>query len=193
MANSSKRKGDQGEREAVAVLTGLLPASLLVRRPMRMLAAGRREDEGDLDVIAGVSVQVKTWAGLSRACREAADGAVEQAATVGNPTHLGMAPIPRASTAPGSLRWLAIAYDWPGGMEQWEPIVTFGTTALAIKHLRDGYGGRVPLDLRMAKVSVRGRKPMFVAPIEAWTTCWVEQTVPGLRPVVADQREGGVA
>lgn len=174
MVNASKRKGDDGEREAVAVLTELIPPRLLVRRPRRMLAAGRREDEGDLDVVASVSIQVKKWADLPRACREASDGAVKQATTMGNPCHLGMVPIPRASSAPGSMRWLAVAYDWPGGLEQWDPVVTFGTTRLAVKHLRDGYGGRVPLRLRMAKVSVRGRKPMFLAPIEAWTSCWVE-------------------
>lgn len=173
MGNRCKRKGDRGELEAVAALVALTPAPFLHENPTRMLGAGRRDDEGDLRVLPGVSVQVKTWADLTRACRESAAGAARQAANAGNPFALGMVPIPRAGKRRGALRWLAVAHEWPGGTGQWEPVATFGRTVLAVAHLRDGYGGRVPLRLRMARVTVRGRRPLLLAPVEAWVADWV--------------------
>ena len=145
-----------------------------------MLGAGRREDVGDLHVLPDAAVQVKTWARtqLTRACREAADGAVAQARNGGAVFHLGLVPIPRAPKADpaATLRWLAVGYDWPGGLEVWEPVATFGTTVAAITHLRTGYGGRVPLRLRMSRVQVRGRRPMLVAPVQAWLDCYRDAT-----------------
>lgn len=51
MANPSKRKGDKGELEAVEILKALAP-DLVRPKAKRLLAAGRREDEGDLWVFS---------------------------------------------------------------------------------------------------------------------------------------------
>lgn len=177
MANPSKKKGDQGERDAVVALIQRTPHLLHQdRKPMRALGAGRKDDEGDLRVVPGASIQVKFWSNLARACREAADGAVRQAKNAQNPYAVGMVPIPRASTAVGDLRWLAVGYTWPGGIDQWEPVPTFGVTQTAVKHLQTGFGGRVPLRLRMVRVRARGTKTMYVAPIEAWLDCYAADT-----------------
>lgn len=177
MVNKSKAKGDAGEREAVVALLLRTPHLLVQdRRPMRELGAGRKDDEGDLRVLPGTSIQVKTWASLVRACREAADGAVRQGRNAGSRFAFGMVPVPRARKELGALRWLAVGYSWPGGTDQWEPVPTFGTTAAAVKHLQTGFGGRVPLRLRMARVRAKGTKTMYVAPLEAWLECYAEAT-----------------
>lgn len=177
MANRSKAKGDQGERDAVVALIQRVPHLLVQdRQPMRQLGAGRKDDEGDLRVLPGVAVQVKWWNNLTRACREAADGAVRQARNAGDELHLGMVPVPRASRAVGALRWLAVGYSWPAGTQQWEPVPTFGTTLAAVKHLQTGFGGRVPLRLRMVRVRSKGTRTMYLAPLEAWLECYAEET-----------------
>ena len=53
MTGTSKRKGDEAEREVAALLTDLL--GLPVRRK---LGAGRKDDVGDLDGIPDTVVQV---------------------------------------------------------------------------------------------------------------------------------------
>lgn len=177
MTNPAKNKGDQGERDAVVALIQRAPHLLIQdRRPMRTLGAGRKDDEGDLRVIPGTSIQVKFWNSLSRACREAADGATRQAKNAHNHLALGMVPIPRARTSVGALRWLAVSYQWPGGVDQWEPVPTFGVTQDAVNHLRTGFGGRVPLRLRMTRVRSKGTKTLYVAPIETWLECYAEVT-----------------
>lgn len=177
MANPAKNKGDQGERDAVVALIQRTPHLLVQdRKPMRALGAGRKDDEGDLRVIPGTSIQVKFWNNLSRACREAADGAVRQAKNAQSPYAMGMVPIPRARTTVGSLRWLAVAYRWPGGHDEWEPVPTFGVTKDAVKHLQDGFGGRVPLSLRMTRVKSKGTKTLYIAPIEAWLESYAADT-----------------
>lgn len=177
MGNAAKNKGDKGERDAVEALIQRVPHLLYQdRKPMRALGAGRRDDEGDLRVVPGTSIQVKCWKNLSRACRESADGAVRQAKNAQNRYALGMVPIPRASTAVGSLRWLAVAYQWPGGPDQWEPVPTFGLTKDAVAHLRSAFGGRVPLSLRMVRVRSQGVRTMYIAPIEAWLEAYAQDT-----------------
>ena len=64
MTGPSKRKGDNAEREAAAVLNDLLGIST-----RRMLGAGRLDDIGDLDV-PDTTVQVANWANVARAVRE---------------------------------------------------------------------------------------------------------------------------
>lgn len=116
MANSSKRKGDQAEREAVAVLRGLAP-DLVVGRPQRLLGAGRREDTGDLWVFPGVTVQMKYRADPLHALRPAADGATVQAARAGSGFAVGLVPLPgvRALRSGGSPAATTGPYpSWPG-------------------------------------------------------------------------------
>lgn len=173
MANRSKDKGDRGEREALAMFIDRYP-HLLVQdvNPVRELGAGRADDMGDLRVLPQTAIQVKVWANLVRAVREAADGASRQAKNAAADYALGLAPVPRARKEPGSLRWIASAFDWPHGLDDWEPIPTFGTTSAALKHLREGFGGRVPLRLRMVRVRAKGTRTMLLAPVEAWMDCY---------------------
>jgi hypothetical protein len=73
MANAAKRRGDSAEREAAALL------SLLLARPIRRkLGAGRQDDQGDLDGLAGFALQVASWNDVSRAAREKPVGAERQ-------------------------------------------------------------------------------------------------------------------
>lgn len=194
MANPAKRKGDNGEREAVAMLLELVPHLVTVRKPQRALGAGRREDEGDVWVFNDASIQIKTWANLTRALREAADGAARQQRNARHPFGVGMVPIPNAPK--GGLRWLAVAHTWPGGLQGWEPIPTFGVTKDAVAHLRNGFGGRVPHRLRMVRVRSRGTKTLLVAPVEAWLECYAETTgrqlspPPGFEPAWANEPAG---
>lgn len=182
MANTSKRKGDKGELEGVAVLVTRVP-HLCVPNPMRALGAGRRDDHGDLRVLPDVSIQVKTWAAVTRACRESVEGAVRQARNAANPMALGLVPIPNTPKAPGALRWLAVAYDWPGGTASWVPVPTFGVTLNAVRHLRTGFGGKVPLRLRMVQVKGgSGRRAMFIGPLDAWLECYAEVRGQQLEP-----------
>lgn len=62
LTNSSKNKGDEGEREAQALLRRLL------NRPTirRALGAGRKDDVGDIDGVPQTAIQVawkERWAG----------------------------------------------------------------------------------------------------------------------------------
>ena len=171
MANPQKAKGDKGEREAVEILVALAP-DLARDNAMRMLGAGRKDDIGDIAVFDDVAIQVKTWANLTRACREAADGAVQQQKNGRSAHHLGLAPIPRARTGVESLRWLATMYAIPDGKESWEPLPTFGLTTDAVKHLSTGYPGRVPLTMRACVVRKTGLRPLYMMPLQAWVACY---------------------
>ena len=64
MTGSAKRKGDDAEREAAAVLSDLL--GFPVRRK---LGAGRFDDVGDLDGLSDTVIQVAAWADALRAVR----------------------------------------------------------------------------------------------------------------------------
>ena len=63
MANSKKRKGDAGEREAAAILTEALGFECT-----RTLSAGIRGDIGDIHGIADTVCQVANWENASSAC-----------------------------------------------------------------------------------------------------------------------------
>lgn len=65
MTGSQKRKGDRAEREAADLLT-----RLLARPVRRLLGAGRMDDIGDLDGVAGWALQVADWNDLARAVRQ---------------------------------------------------------------------------------------------------------------------------
>jgi hypothetical protein len=65
MTNAAKRRGDEAEREAAAVLSELLGFPI-----RRKLGAGRLDDVGDLDGFPDTVVQVATWSDALRAVRE---------------------------------------------------------------------------------------------------------------------------
>jgi hypothetical protein len=65
VTNAAKRRGDEAEREAAAVLSDLL--GFPVRRK---LGAGRLDDVGDLDGLPQSTVQVAAWSDVLRAVRE---------------------------------------------------------------------------------------------------------------------------
>lgn len=65
MANPSKRKGDNAEREIAQILTDRLGYHV-----RRKLGAGRSDDAGDLDGIPDTAVQVKNYSDITRAIRE---------------------------------------------------------------------------------------------------------------------------
>lgn len=168
MTNRSKQKGDRGEREAVEVLRSLAPG-LVVDKPQRKLGAGRREDTGDLVVLPDVTIQVKTYAGVTTALREAATGAEAQRARAGTSFALGMAPVPRARR--GSVRFLAAALSWPGGDPDDADLVRVGLVGRAVAHVRREDLG-VRRDRRIVAVERAGMARLYVAPIEAWVAAW---------------------
>lgn len=73
MANAAKARGDRAEREAAELLTLLL--GLPIRRK---LGAGRLDDQGDLEGLAGFALQVADWRDVARAVREKPMGAERQ-------------------------------------------------------------------------------------------------------------------
>jgi hypothetical protein len=78
MTGSEKRKGDQGEREAAALIRDLTgwPAR-------RRLGAGRADDTGDIDGVPDTVVQVASWADTLRAAREKPTAAERQRVNAG--------------------------------------------------------------------------------------------------------------
>ena len=64
MTGPAKAKGDRAEREAAAIIAGLL--GFPVRRK---LGAGRTDDEGDLEGVPSTVVQVCHWKDVVRAVR----------------------------------------------------------------------------------------------------------------------------
>lgn len=96
MSNPQKQKGDAAEREIAATVNAL--TGWPVRRK---LGAGRLDDTGDLDGIPNCTVQVKHYADISRAIREALDDLETQRVNAGT-TH-AVAFIRR----PGG-RWIAV-------------------------------------------------------------------------------------
>jgi hypothetical protein len=65
LTNAAKRRGDEAEREAAAILSDLLGYPV-----RRKLGAGRRDDVGDLDGLPETTVQVASWGDVLRAVRE---------------------------------------------------------------------------------------------------------------------------
>lgn len=102
MANSAKKKGDSAEREIAGMLTAQL--GTLVRRK---LGVGRSDDTGDLDGLPDVTVEVKSYADVTRALREGLAEVVHEQANAG--TTFGVAFVRR----PGGS-WVAAMT-----VEQW--------------------------------------------------------------------------
>ena len=73
MSNPSKDKGDRGEREAAALISGLLGYEV-----KRKLGAGRAEDTGDMHGLPDTVIQVANWANVSAAAIRKPIGAESQ-------------------------------------------------------------------------------------------------------------------
>ena len=102
MTSAAKRKGDAAEREIAGLLSDEL--GVMVRRK---LGAGRADDEGDIGGLPAVTIEVKSYADITRAVREGlTDLAIEQG-NAGTP--FGVAFIRR----PGG-RWIAVQ-----SVQQW--------------------------------------------------------------------------
>jgi hypothetical protein len=166
VANSSKRKGDRAEREAVAVLRGLAP-DLVVGRPQRLLGAGRREDTGDLWVFPGVTVQVKYRADPLHALRPAADAATVQAGRAGSGFAVGLVPLPGARAH--AVRWVACCHHWPVPVPA--GTARFRGVARALTQVRRD-DPAVPRTHRLTVVDRAGSAPLFLAPVEAWVAAY---------------------
>lgn len=102
MTSSSKRKGDNAEREIAGILTDQLGI-----RVRRKLGAGRADDEGDMDGLHDVTIEVKSYADVARAVRDGLDDATREQTNAATP--YGVAFIRR----PGG-RWFAAMT-----IEQW--------------------------------------------------------------------------
>lgn len=168
MANPSKSKGDQAERDAVAYLMQMCP-DLMLPKAMRKLGAGRKEDTGDLHVFADVAIQVRNYKldSLGLALRSSATDAVAQAANGDQGHALGLVPYPRARA--GTVRWIASWVHAPGSLVV-DP-VEFKTVSKAVAWVRDdtgpyGYLARARIE-RIAYLTGAGT-PVMIAPYEAW-------------------------
>jgi len=178
--NSSKNKGDRGEREAVVALCALAPDHVLPNA-RRKLGAGRRDDMGDIDVFPDVTIQVKWLTSLPTALRDAAAGANVQSARAGTTYALGMAPIPRARKS--GVRWLASTTSWPGGPPPPDAVLVTGQSQTAVAHAQSERAG-IPRSRRIAVVRRSGLVDLYVAPMEAWLDAWLDDR---RSTVVADE------
>lgn len=102
MTASEKRKGDRGELEAARLLADQL--GLPVRRK---LGAGRTDDEGDLEGVPDVTIEVKSYRDIAAAVRDGLEDSVREQTNAG--TTFGAAMIRR----PGGRWFVALT------VEQW--------------------------------------------------------------------------
>ena len=91
MTNRNHDKGARTEREIAELLT--LLTGLPVRRK---LGAGRKDDEGDLEGIDDVTVQVAAWNDALRAVRQKPLEAEQQRLNAGNGLAVTMVKLNRA-------------------------------------------------------------------------------------------------
>jgi hypothetical protein len=96
VTNPQKNKGDKAEREISAILSDLLGVTV-----RRKLGAGRMDDEGDIDGLRDTTVEVKSFADVTRAIREGLDDLEREQANAG--TSHGVLFVRR----PGG-RWIAV-------------------------------------------------------------------------------------
>ena len=89
MSNPQKRKGDQAERDAAALLADQL--GLPIRRK---LGAGRADDEGDLEGLPGFTLEVKNYANVTTAVRNALADCTTEQANAGTPHGASLIRLP---------------------------------------------------------------------------------------------------
>lgn len=162
MTNKNKQTGNEGEREAVRAIIRLA-ADLVVTKPMRMLGAGRKDDEGDLRVLPDAAVQVKAYkaSGLSQAITQAAAGAARQAVNAQMPYGVGLVRVPGAKRDGSQVRWVAVAYDWP------VPLTPFVHTS-GLDAFRWVAAQQVDRDDVVIRVARSGMKPVLLGSLFAW-------------------------
>jgi hypothetical protein len=80
MTGAAKRKGDQAEREAATLIADHLGYPV-----RRKLGAGRQDDEGDLEGVPNTTLQVASWADVTRAMRVKPLEVETQRANAGTP------------------------------------------------------------------------------------------------------------
>lgn len=80
MANASKRKGDSAERELAGILADHLGVNV-----RRKLGAGRMDDAGDIDGLANVTIEVKSYRDIGRAIRDGIDDCEREQLNAGTP------------------------------------------------------------------------------------------------------------
>lgn len=189
MANPSKRKGDDGEREAVRTLLDMAP-DIVHPAARRALGAGRKDDIGDVDIrtLAYAVIQVKkpNQANFPSYIRQAARGAVVQKQNAIAQYHdirwgLGLVPIPKAPTT-GAVRWLACVdvAEWPGSLP--EDLTAnggpfrFNAAAKMVAWLKTERGPHgfmaFPREQRIATFGLVAADSILVAPIEAWLAAY---------------------
>ena len=79
MTTRSKRKGDNAERELAKLLADLVGGNV-----RRKLGAGRQDDQGDIDGIPATTVEVKSYADITRAIRDGLDDLTREHANTDN-------------------------------------------------------------------------------------------------------------
>lgn len=174
MANRNKAKGDRFERDVAAALNLLLPGLGFRRK----LGAGRSDDTGDIECVdSRLVIQAKYRQNVKDAVRSSADGALEQADNADAVWALGVANILGAR---GQVRMLACCYEWPGDVETYEPIPTFGTTIRAVSYLTSGADqSGLALEDRIAQIVRASDETLYVASLAAWAAAWAgSRTVP---------------
>ena len=78
MSNSQKDKGDKAEREAAELISELTGYEV-----RRKLGAGRKDDEGDLEGLPNVTIQVANWKNTASAAIQKPKGAEDQRENAG--------------------------------------------------------------------------------------------------------------
>jgi hypothetical protein len=189
MTNRSKRKGDEGEREAVQMLLAMAP-DIVHPAARRALGAGRKDDIGDVDIrtLTHVVIQVKkpNRANFPSYLRLAAKGAVTQRQNAIAQYHdirwgLGLVPIPLAPMN-GAVRWLACvdAGEWPGPLP--DDLTAnggpfrFNAAGKMVAWLKTEKGPHgfmaFPREQRIATYGLVADDSIIVAPVEAWLAAY---------------------
>lgn len=188
MANSSKNKGDRGEREGVAELVERMPEHTFPDSK-RMFGAGRKGDVGDLFVLPDTAVQAKSYKAesLGSAIIEAGSGALRQAANGGLEHALGMVKVPRALK--GTVTWLAVIDIEHPDAQKFDEVAEFKMVSKMMAWIKDDagpYGYRPwPRSSRVARFSgAQKNNDSLVMPLDAWVDWYTSTT-----PVLAERSE----
>lgn len=158
-----KQKGDQAEREAVAMLVGMAPKDLVVDRPGRKFGAGQMFDVGDLDVFPDVTIQVKWMKSLPPAVLQALRGAIVQQSNAKTAHHLGLA----RTTGRCPERWLATWTHWPSAPPATKPLGEFGNCPAAIRAITSCDNG-LSRHERFVSFQSAATGTVFVGTVETW-------------------------
>lgn len=174
MANTSKTKGDTGEREALNLLRTHIPHLLLPGND-RTRSAGIPHDRGDLHALPDATIQVKHWS-LSRlgiAITESATTADTQARNDHKPYGFGMVSI--AGARKDRVRWLITHTPTNAAHIGLTPVAHFKSVSKLRTWITDDtapYGYLpYPRTERIATLTT-GENTIIVSPIEAWVNAY---------------------